>query len=303
MAVTYGFFNSLSGDRTYNADQMSEYFEGIVSNGVYENVGGALQVLASSGMTVNVQTGRALVDCKWVKNDAILALEVTAAHATLSRYTAVVLRLDYTNRLIEITTKDGTAATTPTKPTMTDTSSVKELCLAYIYVGAGVTAITQAKITDMRASSLCGWVTGVIEQVDTATLWAQWQDAYQAFYDDMASEFQTWFDNLTAQLNINTYIKEFSKTVTMSGTSEAIALDMTNYAYDSGDIIFVFVNGLHDTSYTLDTTTATPTITPTGYESGTVVEIRILKSKIGFYVMSDSSNYVIVTDSDEAIVE
>ena len=34
MAVSYGFFNSISGDRSYNADQMSAYFEGLVLDGL-----------------------------------------------------------------------------------------------------------------------------------------------------------------------------------------------------------------------------------------------------------------------------
>ena len=66
MAITYGYFNSVNGDRTYNADQMSEYFDGLVSNGVYESVGGALQVTAGSGMTVNVASGRGIINCKWL---------------------------------------------------------------------------------------------------------------------------------------------------------------------------------------------------------------------------------------------
>ena len=110
MSITYGFFNSLNGDRKYDADQMSEYFDGLVSNGVYENVGGALQVLASENMEVNVSTGRAIINCKWLKNDAVLTLNIEQSHPTLDRYTAVVARLDVANRLITITTKDGTPA-------------------------------------------------------------------------------------------------------------------------------------------------------------------------------------------------
>lgn len=34
MAITCGFFDSVSGDRTYDADQMSTYFEGLISDGV-----------------------------------------------------------------------------------------------------------------------------------------------------------------------------------------------------------------------------------------------------------------------------
>lgn len=36
MAVTYGFFNSVNGDRKYNADQMSSYFEGLVTDPEYQ---------------------------------------------------------------------------------------------------------------------------------------------------------------------------------------------------------------------------------------------------------------------------
>lgn len=71
MPVTYGFFNSVEGDRRYDADQMSNYFKGLISNGVYEGVGSALQVLAGTGMSVNVQTGRAIIDCKWINLDAV----------------------------------------------------------------------------------------------------------------------------------------------------------------------------------------------------------------------------------------
>ena len=39
--------------------------------------------------------------------------------------------------------------------------------------------ITQAMITDFRTSALCGYVTGLIKQVDTSTLFAQWQAAYE----------------------------------------------------------------------------------------------------------------------------
>ena len=70
MAITYGFFNSMGGDRTYNADQMSEYFSGLISDGVFENVGDALQVIPGDGMTAKVKTGRAIIKCKWLENDA-----------------------------------------------------------------------------------------------------------------------------------------------------------------------------------------------------------------------------------------
>lgn len=305
MAISFGFFNSLNGDRTYDADQMSEYFDGLISNGVYESVGGALQVKAvtGGGMNVQVMPGRGIINCKWISNNSALILEVTAAHAVLNRWTAVVMRLDIVNRLMTITTKDGTPASTPTKPSMDNTASVVELCLAYIYVGAGVTSISQANIEDMRASDLCGWVTGLIDQVDTSELFLQWQTAYENYFAEMTAEFDDWFATLTSQLNVNTYIQEYNKNVTIgSGVTNVVALDMTGYSYSSDDVIFVYVNGLYDTTYTLNTSGATPTITTVADADGTEISIKILKSKIGFSTLVGSDGAIITGDDGATII-
>lgn len=295
MAVTYGFFNSINGDRTYNADQMSKYFEGLVSDGVYESVGGALQVLAGSGMMVNVQTGRMIINSKWLNNDAVIPLTITAAHATLNRYTAIVARLDIANREMLITTKDGTPATSPVKPTMANTANTVEKCLAYVYVGKGVTSITQANITDTRPdNTVCGWVTGIVEQVDTSTLFLQWQTAYQEFYES----FQSWFDTLTSQLQVNTYITSFEKRVT--GTASAVGivpLDMSGYTYEESDVLFVYINGLaaaETYDWLLDTRQNPPEIHVDlvgSSSSNNEVFIKILKSKIGDPVSGGGSSF------------
>lgn len=294
MAVTYGFFNSINGDRTYNANQMSKYFEGLVSDGVYESVGGALQVLAGSGMMVNVQTGRMIINSKWLNNDAVIPLTITAAHATLNRYTAIVARLDIANREMLITTKDGTPATSPVKPTMANTASTVEKCLAYVYVGKGVTSITQANITDTRPdNTVCGWVTGIVEQVDTSTLFLQWQTAYQEFYQS----FQNWFDTLTSQLQVNTYITSFEKRVT--GTASAVGivpLDMSGYTYEESDVLFVYINGLaaaETYDWLLDTRQNPPEIHVDlvgSSSSNNEVFIKVLKSKIGDPVSGGGSS-------------
>lgn len=306
MAITYGYFNSVNGDRTYNADQMSEYFDGLVSNGVYESVGGALQVTAGSGMTVNVASGRGIINCKWLKNDAVLTLDITQAHAVLNRYTAVVMRLDIVNRLMTITTKDGTNASNPVKPTMQNDGTMVELCLAYIYIGAAVTSITQANIEDMRPSNLCGWVTGLIQQVDTSQLFLQWQTAYENYYNEMTEDFNNWFSDLTEQLRVDTYLQRYYKrTVLQSGVSNIIPMDMAGYTYSSSDIINVYINGLFaapDVDYLIDTRGNVPQLHPNASAAGTEILIVVIKSKIGFTSLADSNNNAITTENDEEII-
>ena len=305
MAVTYGFFNSVDGDRTYNADQMSEYFEGLISDGVYESVGGALQVLAGSGMQVIVQTGRAVIGCKWIDVSAAETLQITAASAALNRWTAVVVRLNLSTRLMELGTVDGTPATTPLQPAMTNTSTVKEICLAMVYVAAGSTAITQANITDMRASSLCGWITGLVEQVDTSQLFLQWQNAYQAYYDEMTEQFNTWFAALTQQLNVNTYIEPYKKHTELSGSAgETVSLDMTGYTYDETDIINVYVNGLYaaeGVDYTMQISGTSAAVSPTATAAGTVIDVVVYRSAIGFRMIGTSGGSGIGTSQGSGI--
>lgn len=293
MAITSGFFNSLNGDRLYNAEQMSEYFKGIISDGVAENIGGALQVLSGSGMTVNVQSGRAFIDCRWLENNAVESITINPSHATLKRYTAVVVRLDYSNRIMSITTKDGTPATTPTKPSMTRNEQLYEMCLAYVLVEAGATSISQSKITDTRANkNLCGWVTGVIEQVDTTTLFNQWEAAYnenigemESWEDTQKAAFEEWLSTLTEQLTVGAYIREFKKNVTLaSGASRTIQLDWNNYTYEATDVFFVNLNGLkaeESADYTLNTSATPPTITVNCNGVDDVVDIKVLKTVLG----------------------
>lgn len=291
MAVTYGFFNSIDHDRVYNADQMSTYFKGLISQGVFENVGGALQVMASDGLTVQVQTGRAIIGdvLKWVENDTVMNLTINPAHVTLNRYTAVIIQCDINNRVINITTKDGANATDPIKPNMVNTATMKELCLAYIYVKAGTSAITQANIQDTRANkNLCGWVTGLVDQVDTTTLFDQWSAAYSENIAEMESwevtqktAFENWLSTLTQQLTVGAYIKEYKKVVTLNTSdSRTINLDMTGYTQENSDVFLIYLNGLKGIE-SVDYTIGTGSVTVNCNGSDDVIEIVVIKSILG----------------------
>lgn len=164
MAITYGFFDSVNGDRKYTAAQIGRYLQGIISSGVYPDSSTALQVVAGTGMQVIVQPGRAMLDYHFMENDSQLALALSPA-GTMDRVDAVVMRLDMNNRLCEIAVKEGVPAASPVVPTLTRTGTVKEYMLASVHVPKLSSAVSQANITDTRHNSaVCGWVRGVIRQ-------------------------------------------------------------------------------------------------------------------------------------------
>lgn len=196
MAWNFGFFNSVNGDRVYNAEQLSKMFEGLISNGVYESVGNKLAVQPNSGMTIQIASGRGYFNHHWVSNDNEYLLTLEAADVTLNRYAAICIRVDDTDavRSAEPYIKYGEYATTPVKPTMERSVQVNEYCLAYVLIKARATSITAADIEDTRSiTDLCGWVTGLITQVNTKTLYEQWE-----------AMFTDWFNNLTDLINENT---------------------------------------------------------------------------------------------------
>lgn len=292
--VTYGFFNSVDGDRRYTADQMSTYFKGLISDGVYEGVGSALVVTAGDGMTVNVGTGRAIIDCKWINLDGVESLLISPASPTQARYTAVVVRLDRENRQMVLTTVDGEPAASPEYPEITSTDLIKELCLAMVYVPANAVSILQTNIVDKRGSDLCLWVTGLIQQLDTSTLFLQWQAAFEEF-----------FEALTGRLQVNTYIQEYRKSVTLDGSATTVTLDMTGYTYADTDIIQIHINGLlakEGTDYSITVVSGVASLSGLPAVSGTEVDIEVLKSKIGMQVVSLGNNDALGTDSNTAIM-
>ena len=150
--VKSGFFNSVNGDRVYNADDLGSYFDGLINDGVFKYYAGELQVTAGTGMSVSVASGKAMIGSKFIVNTDTLTLEIDAATAQ-PRYDAVVVGVDLTNRTGDIYVKKGTAASTPEYPAMAD----GEKCLAYVYIGAGATSVT---VTDKRSdTSVCGYAT------------------------------------------------------------------------------------------------------------------------------------------------
>lgn len=301
MAINSYFFNANKNpdgtyDRTYNAESFSNWLSLIVGNGVFPNPSTNLQVEARTGFNIIVNSGSGWINGHKMDNTIYYPLTVDGSDVLLDRIDRVIFYLDYTNRVMGIEILKGTPAEFPVAPDLTNDDERVELCLAEIAINHQVTEITQADITDTRAdSTVCGWVAGLIEQVDTSTLFTQWQTAYtQAFANLQAwqaaeqAAFEEWLNDLTQELRVDTYIQEYQKTVSVTqSSSKIIPMDMTGYTYEESDIIFVIINGLvgiDTTDYLIDTRQSPPEIHINLVGSTNVtddIDIRVLKSKIG----------------------
>lgn len=203
MSVTCGFYNSLNGDRKYNAIQMGRIFDGLISDGVFATVGNALIVKAANGNTVNVDTGKAWFNHTWTVNDAILPLELPEADILLDRIDAVVLEVNASSMVRKNTIKflKGTASSTPVRPSLENSEEVHQYPLCYIYRKYGATAITQADITPMVGSTETPFVTAMLQTVSLDILLGKWQDELNQFVNNQTQEIDKWVANEEKEFN------------------------------------------------------------------------------------------------------
>lgn len=255
-----GFYNSKNRDRLYNAADMNQPYKRIISNGVVPVPSDSLQITAKTGMQIQVEAGFGIFGDGWAENDAPVTLTLNNSHATLNRKDLIVVRRDDNEsvRNTDIFVKTGTPATNPVAPTVERSAYIKEYALAEVYIGKGVQSITQTNIIDTRADTdRCGWCTSLIQQVDTSTLFRQWQAAYEEFFNTSHDEFDRWFNNIKETLATATLIRQYSSTykVTKNNT-EIVPIDISQYNKDL-DILEVYVNGwklINTIDYTSDDT-------------------------------------------------
>lgn len=248
MAIETGYFNSIDGDRKYNAEQMSKYFAGIFTKGVLQNYGDAFVVKAGIGMTVNVQSGKAFFsDGKFIENTATEVLTLEQADTILNRIDRVVLSKDTSNgvRTAKLIIKKGELASKPTPPVLINDLQHEELCIANVFVKSKTSVILQSDITDTRFDgNVCGIVTGAIEQLDLSEAFSQYQA--QALNSLLTNQktFDDWFVSVKDEVATKTLIRSYENSYTTKENDETrIPIGISQFNKEI-DILQVFINGM-----------------------------------------------------------
>lgn len=99
--LSYGFYNSKNGDRTYNAMSVGRLFDGLITDGVYSGVGAGEKfkiVLGTTPGTIKVKPGKAWFNHTWTHLDGEIEIEVPGAAPSYERYDTIYLTI---NRNIE----------------------------------------------------------------------------------------------------------------------------------------------------------------------------------------------------------
>lgn len=200
MAQECGFFNAqLVGeneyDRVYLAEQFAAYFASFIGNGVFGKSMQKLEVLSQTNpnMSVKVLSGEAWINGWWYRNTDEYTLSLDVADGVLSRIDAIVLRWGNQERDMWLHVIKGTASSNPVAPNIKRDADYYDLQLATVMIQRGAIKITQSAITDTRLNnSVCGLVTGVVDQIDTTDLYNQFTAYFEEFKQTHEADFDKW---------------------------------------------------------------------------------------------------------------
>ena len=178
-----GFFASINGDRKYKSDLIATFFSKLFTNGVFNN---ELQVQANDNMTVTLKSGTAFINGYFYNNTVDKVINISLSDTEQSRIDSIVLRFSKENRQIIADVLEGSYADNPVAPELTRNSNVYELRLCNISVNKQADSITTSMIEDCRFNSTdCGQVISAVQQLDTTEIFAQYQAAFDALFEQM----------------------------------------------------------------------------------------------------------------------
>lgn len=199
MAQECGFFNAqLVGeeyDRVYLAEQFAAYFASFIGNGIFGSSMQQLEITANNDMTTTILSGQAWINGWWYRNTSDCTLSHSVADGILSRIDAIVLRWDNSARDMYLHIIEGTPSANPVKPPIVRDADYYDLQLGYVSIPAGSIRITQAQVTDTRLdNSVCGLVTGVVDQIDTTDLYNQFETYFEEWKENQQADYESWTD-------------------------------------------------------------------------------------------------------------
>lgn len=218
MAEKSGFFNARETeegtyDREYDAEQFAEYFANFISNGVYANPANQLKVVfddsSSKPFVVIVRKGKAYIDGYWYELTEDMEITIPANTKSYAIKDVVCCTLDKTERKVSIILKEDV---TSDMPVNNDTQH--DLVLSTVMVQPNASKLNAEDITDKRPDkTYCGFVTGVVDQIDTTELFRQYDEAFKTWFNEIKDQLSTdAAGNLQKQIgllnNLKTIVKD-----------------------------------------------------------------------------------------------
>lgn len=216
MALTSGFFKATlvndQPDRVYSSEQFGSLFDGVITDGIFQNYKDAFAVTAGQpsggNLKVLVGSGRAWFNKSWTLNSSSYELTIDKPSATAYRTDAIILEINTDlaireNKIKVIKGQESLSQNTQV-PALTRSSTLNQYLIATVDVKASLNVTNDAMvITDKRNTGgqsapyakpvepVKTTIDGIIDSLEKEF------NAYQKVYQE---EFSEWMDSIIGHL-------------------------------------------------------------------------------------------------------
>lgn len=152
-AAKSGFYNSVGGDRLYDATDMCKPYTNIVSDGIYPVGDVATEgfaVTPVTGLKVSVAAGNGLFHGKWLALETAQEITCGSNDAANPRIDSILIQINENTRVGGLVLRTGTPAANPSPPAINQVAGVYEWRICNITRASGSTVISAGNITDLR---------------------------------------------------------------------------------------------------------------------------------------------------------
>lgn len=252
MAFSSGFFNSKGLDRTYTAENFTEYFSSIICNGILDTYGQNFKLTAAAnGLKVILGTGKAWINGHYFINDARHTIDLTECQdESLPRYVAISILLDTSEsvRSVSLEITPGTPAESPSLPSFPSNENQTRLLMYAVRLNVGATSLTERDWYDYREdSNVCGYCRCILSKCKVTEMQSQLAQilaeisGYNRAIEDLTNKvemLQTRVDDLTGDIIETGEIGENAYFVLYSNGRLLLRGSGATYDYEIGNSPF-----------------------------------------------------------------
>lgn len=222
--IRCGFFNSVNEDRKYNAEDMGKIFEGIISDGVFHNIGNNFKIeKINNTMNINILTGKAWFYGKYFEITSTETKSLRVGDLT-DRIDAICIKLDNNNsvRMGSLHIEEGQANQNPTKPVPTNTDNIKFIVIGYVRVRANSQNLNNAIITSNIGTNSCPWSETTLDPRHGMYIYDGESGVEPSLLDTIQGSFEI---ELAANTSVDPYLLDGSRYTFMAGGSLKSLID------------------------------------------------------------------------------
>ena len=178
MAFSSGFFNSKGLDRTYTAENFTDYLSSLICNGILDTYGEQFELTApTKGLKVILGTGKAWINGHYFINDAKYSIDLSEYQdESLPRYVTIGIVCDASEgvRDVRIEVVAGTPAENPSVPFIPVDANRAKLTLYAVRLNVGAASLSKFDWFDYREDeNLCGYCRCILGKCRVTDMLAQ----------------------------------------------------------------------------------------------------------------------------------